>query len=268
MRTIAPALKAHLDSGATTLCHCWKLETRAGELMGFTDHDNTLSFDSVNFEASAGFNASEIESSLGLSVDNLEAAGALSSVRLDEARLLAGDFDNAKIELWLVNWQDVSQRLLQRRGNLGEVARGEHAFTAELRGLAHALNQPKGRIYQFGCDAVVGDQRCGVDLDAPAFRSNGAIVSAEDGRHFIISGASAFSENWFTRGTMQFTSHNSIVALSKSPASNLASSSLAEDRAPAASRLSTERPSEDSISLALKPAEASKFTLSKLKLLS
>ena len=206
MRMIAPALKAHLDSGATTLCHCWKLETRAGELMGFTDHDNTLSFDSVNFEASAGFNASEIESSLGLSVDNLEAAGALSSVRLDEARLLAGDFDNAKIELWLVNWQDVSQRLLQRRGNLGEVARGEHAFTAELRGLAHALNQPKGRIYQFGCDAAVGDQRCGVDLDAPAFRSNGAIVSAEDGRHFITSGASAFSENWFTRGTMQFTS--------------------------------------------------------------
>ena len=68
------------------------------------------------------------------------------------------------------------------------------------------MNQPKGRIYQFGCDAVVGDQRCSADLDSPAFRSDGVIVSAEDGRHFITSGASAFSENWFTRGTMQFTS--------------------------------------------------------------
>ena len=60
------------------------------------------------FEADAGFTASSLESSLGLSVDNLEADGALQSDMLDEARLRAGDFDHAEVEMWRVNWQDVS----------------------------------------------------------------------------------------------------------------------------------------------------------------
>ena len=169
MRQLAAGLAAHLGSGTTTLCHCWRLETVGGDVMGFTDHDRDLSFDGMGFEAEAGFTATEIESSLGLAVDNLEASGALSSERLNAARLLAGDFDNAAIEVWMVNWQDVSQRSLLRRGNLGEITRGPAAFTAELRGLAHALNQPRGRIYQYGCDAVLGDARCGVDLEAAAF---------------------------------------------------------------------------------------------------
>jgi uncharacterized phage protein (TIGR02218 family) len=208
VRTITPALQAHFDSGATTLCHCWKLTKASAETLGFTDHDRTLSFDGVAFEESAGFNASEIESFLGFAVDNLEAEGALSSSRLDEAKLLAGEFDNAAFEVWLVNWQDVSQRLLLRKGNLGEVTRGEHAFTAELRGLAHALSQPKGRIYQFGCDAAVGDQRCGVDLDLAAFRHDAAVASPQENRRFIADGASAFAENWFARGTVEFVTGN------------------------------------------------------------
>jgi uncharacterized phage protein (TIGR02218 family) len=206
VRTISAGLAAHLASGATTLCHCWKLALRSGETIGFTDHDRDLAFDGVTFERDAGFTATEIESALGLSVDNLEAAGALSSGSLSEARLAAGDFDDAAIELWRVNWSDVSQSLLLRKGNLGEVTRSKHAFTAELRGLAHVLNQPKGRIYQFGCDAVLGDGRCTVDLDAPAFRADASIVSSEDNRRFLVDGADGFAGDWFQRGTATFAS--------------------------------------------------------------
>ena len=206
MRQLAAGLAAHLGSGTTTLCHCWRLETVGGDVMGFTDHDRDLSFDGTGFEAEAGFAATEIESSLGLSVDNLEASGALSSERLNEARLLAGDFDNAAIEVWMVNWQDVSQRSLLRRGNLGEITRGSAAFTAELRGLAHALNQPRGRIYQYGCDAVLGDARCGVDLEAAAFSAGAVVVSAEAGRLLVVTGAESFAENFFARGNAEFVS--------------------------------------------------------------
>ncbi len=206
MRTLPPGLQAHLDSGTTTLCHCWRVVPALGAVLGFTDHDRDLSFDSVTYEAQAGFSASEIESSLGLSVDNLEAAGALSSERLNEERLRAGDFDNAAVEIWLVNWQDVSQRLLLRKGNLGEVTHGSLGFTAELRGLAHELNQTHGRIYQFGCDAVLGDQRCGVDLDDPGFSTAAVVLSVEDTRRLVVSGADDFTESWFARGTALFTS--------------------------------------------------------------
>ena len=203
MRTLPAGLQDHLDSGATTLCRCWRLETRGGEVMGFTDHDRDLVFDGLTYEAEAGFTASEMESTLGLAVDNLEAAGALSSERLSEERLSSGDFDDAGVDVYLVNWQDVAQRVLLRRGNLGEVTRGSQGFTAELRGLAHALNQPQGRIYQYGCDAMLGDARCGVDLDDPAFSVVATIVTAEEGRRLIVAGADGFEEGWFARGTAE-----------------------------------------------------------------
>jgi uncharacterized phage protein (TIGR02218 family) len=157
MKSLPPLLQAHLASGTTTLCHCWRVTLKSGEKLGFTDHDVALAFDGTTFEADAGFTASSIESSLGLSVDNLDVEGALQSAKLDETRLRAGDFDHAEIEIWRVNWQDVSQRVLLRKGHLGEVTYGEGAFKAEVRGLSHLLSQQKGRLYQYGCDAELGD---------------------------------------------------------------------------------------------------------------
>ena len=60
MRTLPPGLAAHLATGATTLCHCWKLVPLTGATLGFTDHDYDVTFDGVTYEAQAGFEASEI----------------------------------------------------------------------------------------------------------------------------------------------------------------------------------------------------------------
>ncbi len=201
MKILAAGLQSHLDSGTTTLCHCWRLTLRSGEIFGFTDHDEAIVFDGTSFEAQAGFTGSEIESSIGLNVDNLEASGALQSGALDETRLNAGDYDHAKVEIWRVNWQEVSQRILQRQGNLGEVTYGQGHFTAEVRGLAHVLNQQKGRLFQFSCDADVGDARCGVNLNATNFRGTGTI-SAVVNNSIELSSLGAFADDWFTRGAV------------------------------------------------------------------
>ncbi len=205
MRTLPAGLRAHLDSGATTLCHCWKIATVGGDVMGFTDHDRDLVVDGVTYEAQAGFTASEIESSLGFSIDNLDASGALSSERLSEARLKRGDFDGATVEVWRVNWQDASQRILLRKGHLGEVTHGGVGFTAEVRGLAHLLNQTRGRVFQFGCDAVLGDARCGVNLETAALRSAGSVLSVEENRRLFVAGLDTYAEGWFARGTLSWT---------------------------------------------------------------
>ncbi len=205
MRHLPPGLAGHFTTGTTTLCHCWKLAPRQGAALGFTDHDRDISFDGVMFEAQAGFAASEIESSLGLAVDNLEVSGALNSLQLDEGRLSAGDFDHATIEIWKVNWQDFSQRLLLRKGHLGEVTHGGTGFTAEVRGLSHLLNQTKGRVYQFGCDASVGDRRCGVDLSATAFRAVGFVVRCEENYRLAVTALADFSDGFFSAGTLLWT---------------------------------------------------------------
>jgi len=208
MKTLPAGLQAHLDSGATTLAWCWKVERRDGTILGFTDHDRDLAFDSVIFAAATGFTASEVVSSLGLSVDNLEVEGALAAAAITEADLAAGLYDGATVELWRVNWADASQRVLMRKGALGEVSRGELAFTAELRGLAHALQQATGRTYQRLCDADLGDARCGVDIDAPEFKGSGTVDAVSDDRLLTVSGLGAFDSNWFRFGKLTWTSGN------------------------------------------------------------
>jgi uncharacterized phage protein (TIGR02218 family) len=203
---LSAGLQDHLDTGATTLCWCWRITRNDGERFGFTDHDRDLAFDGTTFEAATGFTASEIKDALGLSVDNLEVSSALKSDRLDEDDLAAGLYDDAAIEIWRVNWADPDSRVLMRSGSLGEVRRSGAAFTAEVRGLAHYLQQPKGRLYQSGCDADLGDARCGVDLDDPDFRGTGTVIAAASNRQFTASGLDAFEEGWFTRGLVTFAS--------------------------------------------------------------
>jgi uncharacterized phage protein (TIGR02218 family) len=206
MKLLPSALQSHLDTGTTTLAWCWRLTRRDGTRLGFTDHDRDLVFDGTTFAAATGFTATEIRDAVGLSVDNLEVESALSADSLNEDDLAAGLFDDAAIEIWRVNWADTAQRVLMRSGSIGEVRRSGPAFAAEVRGLAHYLQQPKGRLFQYGCDADLGDARCTVDLTAPAFRGSGTVVAASSLRLFTASGLGSFAGDWFTRGLVTFTS--------------------------------------------------------------
>jgi uncharacterized phage protein (TIGR02218 family) len=129
-----------------------------GVALGFTDHDRALSFDGTAFEPESGFAASEIRAGSDLAVDAQDATGVLTSDRITETDILDGRWDNAAVELWRVNWADTSQRVLLRRGAVGQIRRGRMAFVAEVRSLAHVLGQTVGRTFQAGCDAALG--RC------------------------------------------------------------------------------------------------------------
>jgi uncharacterized phage protein (TIGR02218 family) len=205
MKSLPASLQSSLATGATTLCWCWRITRRSGERLGFTDHDRDIEFDGTRFEAASGLDASEIRSSVGLAVDNLEVASALSSDHLSEAALAAGDFDEAAIEIFRVDWTLPEARVLMRAGSLGEVRRAGSGFSAEVRGLAHYLGQPKGRIFQRSCDADLGDARCGVGLTDPAFRGAGSVLAASTDRLFATTALAAFADGWFTRGLVTFT---------------------------------------------------------------
>lgn len=200
---VSQDMQAHLDTGATTLCRCWLVERVDGAVMGFTDHDCALTFDGQAFEANAGMTARALTQTTGLSVDNTEALGALSAAAVTEEDILAGRYDGARIRAWLVNWQAPEQRTLQFSGTLGEITRVGGAFQAELRGLAEALNQPQGRVYQRPCSAVLGDGRCGFDLDQLGYSTELAVEDVEEGRVFRFTGEDGFEPRWFEAGRLR-----------------------------------------------------------------
>ena len=188
MRAIDPELQAHLESGVTTLCHCLKLEAADGEVLGFADHDRDLTFDGVTYEARSGFDASRLAIGSGLCAGQFRNCRRAHLRPPDRSAARAGLYDRAAFTLHLVNWQDTAQRLLLRAGHLGEVTHGELGFTAELRGLAQKLDEPRGRVFQYGCDAALGDQRCGIDLAAAEFRGEGVVTS--------VDGPDRFTGGW------------------------------------------------------------------------
>lgn len=204
VKTLSSGLQAHLDGRATKMCYCWKVTRNDGLVQGFTDHDNALTFGGVTYEASSGFTATQFATSLGLAVDNLEVEGALSSDSINEDDLAAGYYDNAKVEVYWVNWSNPAQRHIVSRGFIGEVKRAGVMFQAELRGLSNALQQKTGRKYQRYCNAVVGDARCGVNLTNPAYRGSGVVDIASSSRTFTATGLGGFSDDWFTAGVVNW----------------------------------------------------------------
>ncbi len=193
-------LKAHLDTGATTVCRCWALTRSDGALLGFTDHDRDLTFDGMIFVADSGMSARALEQTTGLSVDNSEALGILSSSSVTEADIRAGRYDGAQVRTWLVNWADVEQRALLFAGSIGEIRRFGNAFQAELRGLSEMLNQPQGRVYQKACAAVLGDAACGFDLDQAGYSATVPVETVSEGKFLRFTSLGGFADRWFEKG--------------------------------------------------------------------
>ncbi|MCA8882331.1 MAG: DUF2163 domain-containing protein [Rhodobacteraceae bacterium] len=203
---VSAALQAHLDTGTTTLCRCWRVRRRDGVLMGFTDHDLDLSFDGTVFRADTGLTAQALQQTTGLSVDNTEALGALSSSAVTEADLAAGRFDGAEVESWLVNWSDVLQRHLTFKGTLGEVVTSGGQFRAELRGQSEVLNRARGRAFQPLCSADLGDVECGVDLDAPGVSGVTTVAQIKSAQNLVVAGLDAYTAALFERGRLEVLS--------------------------------------------------------------
>ncbi len=167
MKELEAEFAAHLASRATTLATCWKLTRPDTVVLGFTDHDQALSFDGTDYLPM--LDGSEAPARLGPQVDTAEVIGVLRSDAIEEADIVAGLYDGAAVETWRVNWRDTGQRMLVRRATIGEIVREDGQFRAELRSGQQALNRVRGRLYSPLCDAVLGDARCTVSASHPHF---------------------------------------------------------------------------------------------------
>ena len=206
MKTIHPELEAHLLGGATTLCTCWILQRRDGVVQGFTDHDRTLVVEGIACEGISGFASTEAVSEAGLSVDGLDVEGVLSSPVLAEADIKAGLYDEATIDIYLVNWQQPDQFLHQRTALLGEITLEDSVFKAELRGLTSMLDKRSGRTFARHCDASLGDHRCRVDLDQARLRVTGTVGAVGQGADFFSTALGDHEAGWFAGGTLTWIS--------------------------------------------------------------
>lgn len=202
MRTASSNLTAHLAGEVTTLAVCWKLTLTSGTVMGFTDHTSDLTISSQLYKAATGFSPTSVETKDKFSVDNLDVAGILDAAAITEADIMAGKYDFAEIEIFMVNVADLTQGIItHRRGWLGEVSVKNGQFIAEVRGLAQKLQQNIGELYSPTCRAVFGDARCKVNLASFTFAGT---VNTVTSRQVFISNALTQAAGYFSGGEIQW----------------------------------------------------------------
>ena len=156
-----------LSSGVARTCLCWKLTRADGVVVGATEHDRPIAFDGVTYEPGAAFDQSGFSTGAGLAPGRADMAGALVSDAIDEEDLRAGLWDGAKVDVYRADWSDVTRRAWVWSGRLTAIRQTGGSFEAELVSLKAGLERPVGHVYARSCDAVLGDERCGVDLHAP-----------------------------------------------------------------------------------------------------
>lgn len=209
-RAVSVALKAHLASEVLTLAVCCKVvwNDSAGTTFGFTTHAEDVEYDGVTYLAATGISASEFSARAALNVDNLEIIGALDSASITEADIVAGLWDKAAVEFFILNYTDHSQGvMILQTGILGEVTIRDSEFVSELRGLMQMYQQNFGRAYLPSCDADYGDARCGHDPTSLTYGEVSTTVTsvpASNQRQFTASGLLAAAD-WYNGGKVEWT---------------------------------------------------------------
>ena len=169
MRDVPEALLARIAGGAAALCHAWVLTRADGVRLGFTDHDGPLELDGVVCSAASGWTAGAAEAELSAQPGSATVTGALDDAAITAEDLETGLYDGARVKCWRVDWMQPDLRVRLWCGRIARVRRAGARFTAEVEGPLAALDRVVGRVYGRGCDAALGDPRCGVDLADPAF---------------------------------------------------------------------------------------------------
>ena len=197
-----PVSGGYLEREVTTLAWCWRLELADGRVMGFTSCDIDLIVDGERYESCTGFAPTAVSSSNDLSTDNLDVDGMISSERITEDDIFLGRYDNARIRIFVCDYENTENRFTLREGMVGKITTGKTAFKAEIRGLMDAYQQQSGKIYQRKCRAHLGDAECKCNITQDIIQGNVTAIR-EDGS--IFTNVSR-EDDFFTYGVMTFLS--------------------------------------------------------------
>lgn len=174
MKTISPALKAHIQQEVTTIATCMSIARRDGRIFYLTDHDEPITYDEQVYLPYDSYARTSILTSSELEVDNLELTAFLNSSAVTRDDVASGLFDGAEVRLILLNYADVSMgSMLLRRGWLGEVTMNEdNTFRAEVRGLTQVLTFRVGDAYAPECRTDLGSNLCKLPLNPKKWNPN------------------------------------------------------------------------------------------------
>jgi uncharacterized phage protein (TIGR02218 family) len=137
-----------------------------GLIYGFTTHDRNLAYLGLTYNSGQeSTDLTDLTHTSALAVDDATASGLLNSTVTQE-EIEAGKWSGSEFLVYRVNWQDLTQgHELLGAGELGEVTHNGQTYKVEFMSRLHKLGRVITRHFLPTCDADLGDERCGVDIE-------------------------------------------------------------------------------------------------------
>lgn len=187
----------HIAQGQTTLTTCLKLTLLDGTVLGITEHDQDFVFSGVTYLAEAGFTKMNLSDKSNGNASTMQLKGMIDGVYITADDIRSRRFDYAAIEVFMVNWSDLTQgRILLLTGKLGVFRINEFEFAVDLYGLAYRLTQTGGELLSRDCRVDFGSPRCapgGALADSTTIDSlmqSGTVSSTDGYKTIVVTGIS------------------------------------------------------------------------------
>ena len=217
MKTVSPALKAHLAEEVTTLASLWRISRLDGVKFFFTDHDEDIVFRGDTYIPGSGFNKSATQTTSGFSVDNLNVDGFINHDTITVNDIRTGKFDDADVIISIVNYQDLTMgEMIMRRGNIGEVTYSEFTGNAnsEIRGLMQKFTKRFIDKYQSNSRKTILEYN--FDFSRAGYRESFTVESKMDRGIFNTSAITSTTEpTWWNYGHIIWQTGNNTGLMSQ-----------------------------------------------------
>lgn len=162
-RNISVALQTHIAGDLLTCAYLAKMTLQNASVMGFSSFDRDLIYLGTTYEAGNSLSLTSIVSTLGLDVDNCEVKGILQSTRMTDADIQAGLYDGAIVEIYQVNWTDLTMgHVYLGKYLVGEITTTDGQHQTQLNDYAkQKMQQQIGEVTSRTCRVQQwGDARC------------------------------------------------------------------------------------------------------------
>ena len=122
-----------------TAASWWRIYRQDGVTLGFTTHDRDLYFGGILHRAAPGMLPSAIRQSMRLEDDEAEVEGALAHDTIRAQDIAAGQFDGARMESGVVDWDTLEHAVLYT-GSIDALTQDSGTFGARLRSAAKRVS--------------------------------------------------------------------------------------------------------------------------------
>ena len=169
----------------TTQCRTWKIRKRDNTEIGFTEHDQRLSINSLNHVSNLGITGDSTPTTSQLNTDTTSLSSAIVPFNVTEREFLSGQLSDAELEVNAYNWLTNTNIRRIHTGNLAEYELSffgstPKQFTIQSNSRANKLDSSDSIKTSYSCRAKFlsqGEGQCNRTIDNTV-RNNRSVTAS------------------------------------------------------------------------------------------